>query len=106
MLALGISPNTVSGIVALRQIAPIHDMGQLAAFHEGGAGLGQLGISNGTVATLRATAQLRLANGQLSDVRRTVSAVVKFLEQDSPLLQPGSLPYHILRWYDNAAPLQ
>ena len=42
------------------------------------------------------TARLRLANGQLSDLRRTVAAQVKFMP-------PGSdAPLHILRWYDTA----
>jgi hypothetical protein len=46
--------------------------------------------------TVRATARLRLPNGQLSDLRRTVGALVKYMPvgYDSPI--------HILRWYDTA----
>jgi len=106
MMALGISPETAAAIVALRQTAPIANLGQLAPFRGHGPGMERLAIGRGTVATLRATARLRLPNGQLSDVRRTVSAVVKFLEPDSPLIQPGVPRYHILRWYDNAVALQ
>ena len=49
-----------------------------------------------SIFTLRATARLRLPNGQFSDLRRTVAATVKFL--------PGDIgaPVQILRWYDNA----
>lgn len=94
MVAVGVPPGTAAAIVALRKTALIRDMGQIAAFTSGG-GAGHLGIVNGAVGTIRATARLRLPNGQLSDVRRTVSAVVKFL---GPGWDP---PFHILRWYDN-----
>jgi general secretion pathway protein K len=101
MVAVGVAPGTAAGIVALRKSAPIQNMGQLAAFSNGGAGMARLTMtSSGTIATLRATAQLRLPSGQLSDVRRTVSALVKFLGPDE---KP---PYHIMRWYDNASILQ
>jgi general secretion pathway protein K len=106
MEALGITPDVAAAIVAMRQIAPLRSLDQLAPFRNSGPGVARLAIDRGSVATLRATAQLRLANGQFSDLRRSVSAVVKFLEPDSPLLEPGSLRYHILRWYDNAAVLQ
>jgi general secretion pathway protein K len=106
MMAVGISPSAAAAIVALRQVTPIRNLGQLAAFRDGSPGFRRLGISRGTLATLRATAQLRLANGQLSDVRRSVSALVKFLTPESPLYQAGAPPYHILRWYDNAVTLQ
>ncbi len=42
----------------------------------------------------------RLPNGQLSDLHRTVSAMVKLLGTD------WNPPFHILRWYDNASILQ
>ncbi len=101
MVAVGVAPETARAIVALRNIAPIQNMGQLAAFSNGGQGMARLTMtSGGTIVTLRATAQLRLPNGQLSDVHRTVSAMVKFLGPDE---KP---PFHIMRWYDNASILQ
>jgi general secretion pathway protein K len=100
MIAVGVAPETAAAIVALRNVAPIHDMGQLAPFSGGGKGMGRLGMNSGTIVTLRATAQLRLPNGQLSDLHRTVSAMVKLL---GPELDP---PFHIMRWYDNASILQ
>jgi hypothetical protein len=45
---------------------------------------------------MRATARLRLDNGQLSSLRRTVAAMVKYMPQGY------DAPIHILRWYDTA----
>ena len=101
MVAVGVAPETAAAIVALRKFAPIQSMGQLAAFSNGGQGMARLTMtSGGTIVTLRATAQLRLSNGQLSDVHRTVSAMVKFLRPDE------KLPFHIMRWYDNSSLLR
>jgi len=100
MVAVGVAPETAAAIVALRKIAPISDMGQLAPFSSGGKGVGRLGMVGGPIVTLRATAQLRLSNGRLSDLRRTVSAMVKLVGPD---FDP---PFHIMRWYDNASILQ
>ena len=100
MQAVGISPDIASAIANLRRAAPFRDMGPLAPFAGGGAGLGRLGIPQSAIMTLRATARLRLANGQFSDLRRSVSAMVKFL---GPEWNP---PFHIMRWYDNAAAVQ
>ncbi len=100
MVAVGVAPETAGAIVALRKNAPIMNMGQLAAFGNGGRGMARLGMTRGTIVTLRATAQLRLPNGQLSDLHRTVSAMVKLLGSD------WNPPFHIMRWYDNAPLLQ
>lgn len=99
MVAVGVPPETAAAIVTLRKTTLIRDMSQVAAFSTGG-GVARLGIVNGPIGTIRATARLRLSNGQLSDVRRTVSAVVKFLK-------PGwDPPFHIMRWYDNPSVMQ
>lgn len=100
MLALGVSPGTVAAISELRRVTPIKSQNQISALSDGSQGFARLGILPSSICTLRATAQLRLANGQLSDLRRTVSALVKFL---GPEWNP---PFHIMRWYDNAATLQ
>src|SRR5580658_2368078 len=99
MVAVGVAPDTAAAIVALRKIAPIQNVGQLAPFSNGG-GMGRLGMIGGPIATLRATAQFRLPNGQLSDVRRTASALIKTLGEE------WDPPFHIMRWYDNASVLQ
>jgi general secretion pathway protein K len=103
MIAVGVAPETAAAIVALRKVAPVITMGQLAPFSNGGKGMSRLTMTNGTILTLRATAQLRLPNGQLSDLHRSVSAMVKLLL--APELR-ASPPFHIMRWYDNPSILQ
>ena len=96
LAALGLSPETVAAIVAARGLAPFRSHEQLAAFGAGaGPGFNRLTIGGNSIFTLHATARLRLSNGQLSDLARSVAATVKFL-------QPGYEPrLHVLRWYDN-----
>jgi general secretion pathway protein K len=111
MQAIGIAPDVAAAIAALRRTGPIRNMGQLAPFRNGGRGMGRLTmqpvkIGESQAVTLRATAQLKLSNGQLSDVHRTVSELVMFLDPDSGLLKPGQPPYHVMRWYENAVALQ
>ena len=96
MQAIGISPSAVAAIVALRKNVTIRSMEELAAFRDSGPGFSRLGTTGGTFATLRATARLRLSNGQLSDLQRSVSAMIKFFGFDH------DPPYQIMRWYDNA----
>lgn len=73
-------------------------MEQLQRFLGGvGPAMSRLVLGTGSITTLRATARLRLQNGQLSDMRRTVSALVKF----APTTKDA--PYHVLRWYDQGA---
>ena len=100
MQAIGISPDIAAALVALRKTAPIRTMDQLAPFQSSAPAMGRLGLLPNSIMTLRATARLKLANGQFSEVRRSVSALVKFLPQQ---VDP---PLHILRWYDNAVSLQ
>jgi len=96
MEAIGISPSAIAGIIALRRTGPIKTLDQLAAFRDGGPGFSRLSVQAGGMATLRGTARLRLGNGQMSDLQRSVSAVVKFL---GPQFTQS---YHVMRWYDNA----
>ena len=100
MEAIGVSPATAAAIVQIRQAVPFKAQDRLSALSDGSAGFARLGLAPSSICTLRATAQLRLPNGQLSDLRRTVSALVKFL---GPEWNP---PFHIMRWYDNAPSLQ
>jgi general secretion pathway protein K len=101
MLAIGISPEAVGAIVALRNAAPITSLEQLAPFRESGPGFSRLTLNSGSVVTLRSTAWLRRADGQPSDLRRSVAATVKFLD-----FNRNNPPYHFLRWYDNAYSIQ
>jgi general secretion pathway protein K len=96
--SLGLNPNVVQQVVARRTATPFKNMAEVQALLQGeGPAAGRLGIGGSTIWTLRATARMRLPDGKLSDVRRTVAGVVKFLD-------PGQFnpPFHILRWYDDA----
>lgn len=93
LLALGTPPEEIAAIVAARNQAPIL-LSSLGAFpppsgfrfqHQGNS-----------IITIRATAEARLPNGGISDVKRTVAAMLKYMPEgyDSPI--------HLLRWYDTA----
>src|SRR5437588_8268987 len=94
MQAIGISPDVARAIVNLRNSAPIRDPQQLGSLLSGSPAAGRLGIVPSSIATLRATARLRLAHGALSDVRRSVAAMVKFLGPE------WDIPFHIMRLYE------
>jgi general secretion pathway protein K len=100
MQAIGVSPGAVAAIVALRQTTPIQSANQISGFSDGSQGFSRLQRTQTSMATLRATARLRLDNGQFSDLRRTVETLVKFL---GPEWNP---PYHFMRWYDQAVASQ
>lgn len=97
LMALGIDPQAVGAIVAARQQTAFRAQDQLAPFGQSGPGFARLGIGGSTMFTLRSTGRLRLPNGQLSDLRKTVSATVKLLGGE------WNPPYHVMRWYDNAS---
>jgi general secretion pathway protein K len=96
MQAIGVSAGAVAAIVALRKTSPIASSDQISSFSDGSTGFSRLQRTQTTMATLRATARVRLADGQYSDLRRSVEALVKFL---GPEWNP---PFHIMRWYDQA----
>ncbi|MDP2996031.1 MAG: type II secretion system protein GspK [Bryobacterales bacterium] len=97
MVALGVPPELARLISETRRIMPFRKMEQVLALTGGAApGVNRLGFGSSSLFTLRSTAGLRLSNGQLSDLRRTVAAMVKIFD-------PGTdPPVAILRWYDNA----
>ena len=93
--AIGIPPDVIAAIVNRRKLGPIKQSDMSGLVSAAGPLSARLGIAPSTVLTLRATASIKLSNGQLSDVRRTVSAMVKFVGVE---FEP---PYHVMRWYDN-----
>lgn len=98
LAGLGIPPDAIAMIVETRRIAPFRDMMQLQPLIERiGPQAGRLMVGTGSISTLRATAQIRLQNGQLSDLKRTVAATIKFAPNTK------DAPYHILRWYDQGS---
>jgi general secretion pathway protein K len=96
--AIGLPPDAVAAIVQRRHASPFRNQAELAPFIQiaGPAG-GRLAVGGGgTIFTLRATGQLRLPDGRLSDLKRSVSGLFKF--QQEPGYTP---PFEVLRWYDN-----
>jgi general secretion pathway protein K len=97
LAAVGLAPFAVQALVERRRSGGPFTQPQLNDFLQSiGVGSGRLRVEGHSIVTIRATARLRLANGQLSDLRRTVGAQVKYMPvgYDSPI--------HILRWYDTA----
>jgi general secretion pathway protein K len=96
LAAIGLPPDVVSALIARRRQAPFTG-GTLAEFLRAYAvATPRLRLEGNSIVTIRATARLRLADGKLSDLRRTVGAQVKYMP-------PGyDAPIHILRWYDTA----
>jgi general secretion pathway protein K len=96
LAAIGLAPAAVNALLERRRNAPFTQQ-QLTDFAQSmGVGSNRLRVEGNSIVTVRATARLRLPNGQLSDLRRTVGAMVKYMPvgYDSPI--------HILRWYDTA----
>ncbi|HWB84997.1 MAG TPA: hypothetical protein VG675_12705 [Bryobacteraceae bacterium] len=96
LAAIGLPPQVVNALLERRKMAPFN-RDQLAAFMNSlGLPADRLRVEGKSIVTLRATARLRLANGHLSDLRRTVAADVKYMPSGY------TSPIHILRWYDTA----
>ncbi len=95
LAAAGVTPEGVAALVRQRRARPFVLPDDLAPFSGiAGPAFGRLRIGGVSMFTLRSTARLRLVNGQLSDMRHTVAALVK-------MAPPGfAAPYQILRWYD------
>jgi general secretion pathway protein K len=97
--AVGLSPGDVRAIVARRNQHPIVDYKELAEIAQplGPAGY-RLRIGGQTMFTLRATARMRQPDGKLSDLRRTVGALVKFYLPNNTEEKPTG--FEVVRWYD------
>ena len=95
LAAVGLSPNAIAALVERRNAAPL-SVEQLQPFLETvGASANRLRLGGNSIFTFRATARPRLADGRLSDLRRTLAAQVKYMPT-------GLDSIHILRWYGAA----
>jgi hypothetical protein len=98
--AVGLAPEDAATIVRSRAGHPILASTELAGIAQslGPAG-SRLMIGGQTIYTLRATARIKGPDGKLSDLRRTVAALVKF-----NFNSPGSMGigFDVLRWFDRA----
>ena len=93
LAALGLTPDGVQ-LLLRERVVPLTPE-RLAKLQPVLGPAGQLlRLEGNSILTIRATARVRLANGQLSDMKRTVAAQVKYMPAGY------STPIHILRWYD------
>src|SRR6185437_5023562 len=99
LMAVGINPEDVKAIVARRAAQPYLDYREVAQVTEALGPPGkQLMLGGRTIYTLRATARLKRPDGTLSDMRRTVAALVQInMPGNSRQMPPG---YQVLRWFD------
>ena len=99
MIATGMPPGDAMAIAEIQRRNPILDSQRFSDVIQalGPAG-SRLRFGGKSIYTLRATARLREMDGRLSDLRRTVSALIKF---DFPGNSYNvSVKYEVLRWYD------
>jgi general secretion pathway protein K len=99
LVAIGLSPEDAATIVTERAQHPVADYRELGNVQQslGPAGA-RLRLGGSTMYTLRATARMKRPDGTLSDLRRTVAALVKF---NYPGNSQGRPPgYEVVRWFD------
>lgn len=99
--AIGMDPSDVQALVRTRATHPILSAAEFNQIVEslGPAGR-RLRMGGQTMYTLRATARLRQPDGKLSDLRRTVAALVKFNFPGNPDNRPAG--FEVVRWYDRS----
>jgi type II secretory pathway component PulK len=99
--AIGLAAADADAIVRSRAQHPVLDYQELQEIAQslGPAG-SRLRIGGQTMFTLRATARLKQPDGKLSDLRRTVGALVKFYFPGNPLNRPAG--FEVVRWFDRA----
>jgi len=99
LLAIGISPDDVKAIVDRRTAEPYLDYRDVSQVIQALGTPGQrLMLGGRSIYTLRATARLKRPDGTLSDMRRTLAALVQInLPGNSRKVSPG---FQVLRWFD------
>ena len=89
MAAVGVPADAVTAVIARRPFLKAQEFYDFVSTSP----MPQLRFGGNTIFTLRATARLRLSNGTLNDLRRTISATVDFRVNADPAVV-------VLRWYD------
>ncbi len=99
LVAVGLSPADAAAIVQSRSLRPVLDSRQLADIQQslGPAGA-RLRFGGQTMYTLKAIARLRQPDGKLSDLRRTVAALVELNYPGNKRRKPPG--FEVIRWYD------
>lgn len=97
--AVGLSPDDARAIVQRRAVQPFDTYPALNDLQkELGPVGGRLSLGGQTMFTLRATARLKLPDGKLSDLRRTVAALVQFSFPGNQKNKPAG--YQVVRWFE------
>ena len=97
LVSVGIPQRAVAEIQRLKSLRPLRREDLQRIQEIAGPEGYRLRTGGNTIYTIRATARLRMADGKLGDVRRTVSATVKFYQD-----YRRSQKYQILRWDTNS----
>ena len=99
--AVGLSAAEAETIVKTRVQRPLTEYKDLAELAQTlGPGGKRLMIGGQSMYTLRATARLKQPDGKLSDLRRTVGALVKFYFSGNSERKP--VGFDVVRWFDRA----
>ncbi len=97
--AVGLSPDDAKAIVERRAARPFFDYPEMAEVQRALGPSGQrLDLGGHSMFTLRATARLKQADGKLSDLRRTLAALVQFNFPGNRRKKP--VGFEVLRWFD------
>jgi type II secretory pathway component PulK len=97
--AVGLSPDDARAVVQRRAVRPFLDVNELSDLQLALGASGQRLMLGGRITyTLRATARLKQANGTLSDLRRTIAALVQFNFPGNSGNKPTG--FQVLRWFD------
>ena len=95
LLAIGLAPDAAAAIAEQRLHQPFPNFQAVRAFTQNmGPAASHLIMGGGSMFTIRATARPRSASGVLSDLKRSVTALIKFAPPET-----GQL-FNIVRWYD------
>jgi general secretion pathway protein K len=96
LAAIGLNSDAINAVIARRTLNPL-TTGDLGEFMSQIGAPGQrLRVEGHSIITLRATARLRQPDGKLSDLKRTVAAMCKYLQPNA------KSSVNVLRWYDTA----
>jgi general secretion pathway protein K len=95
LAAVGIPDGGIQALLQQRRTMPLTPATLAQLQGSLGPAGSALRLEGNSILTIRATAQVRLPNGKLSDMRRTVAAQVKYTPSGF------DAPIHVLRWYDS-----
>jgi general secretion pathway protein K len=99
LVAVGLTPEDAATIVRNRAEHPMLDPNELVNLQQAlGPVGGRLRQGVGYMCTLRATVRLKQPDGKLSDMRRTLAALVKITYPGDPQGKPAG--FEVVRWYD------